>query len=247
MHFHLPKPLHGWREFAGEVGIIVIGVLIALGAEQLVETARLSQESDAARHAVRVQLSHAAGVYDERVQVQPCLDRRLKELDALLRQVRVTGKLPDVGEIGRAPVRPVPSSAWSTASQSGLAMRFPAAERDLLSMHYAQSAEYPREVQDEDEMWATLEMLKHAPGPIDGALAADATITLERLKFRSFLNGINAAQQLEAIHELGVRADYFVVTNEGEKPGRAGMLQRVRQRSICQQLLVDGKPYSPAS
>lgn len=25
MHFHLPKPLHGWREFAGEVGIIVVG------------------------------------------------------------------------------------------------------------------------------------------------------------------------------------------------------------------------------
>src|SRR5947209_1204804 len=37
MHFHLPKPLHGWREFTGEVGIIVIGVLIALGAEQVVE------------------------------------------------------------------------------------------------------------------------------------------------------------------------------------------------------------------
>ena len=37
MHFHLPKPLHGWREFAGEVGIIVLGVLIALGAEQLIE------------------------------------------------------------------------------------------------------------------------------------------------------------------------------------------------------------------
>ena len=35
MRFQLPKPLHGWREFAGEVGIIVIGVLIALGAEQL--------------------------------------------------------------------------------------------------------------------------------------------------------------------------------------------------------------------
>ena len=35
MEVHLPKPLHGWREFAGEVGIIVIGVLIALGAEQV--------------------------------------------------------------------------------------------------------------------------------------------------------------------------------------------------------------------
>jgi hypothetical protein len=37
MHFHLPKPLHGWREFAGEVGNIVVGVLIALGAEQVVQ------------------------------------------------------------------------------------------------------------------------------------------------------------------------------------------------------------------
>ena len=32
MHIHLPKPLHGWRAFVGEVGIIVLGVLIALGA-----------------------------------------------------------------------------------------------------------------------------------------------------------------------------------------------------------------------
>jgi hypothetical protein len=37
MHFHLPKPLHGWRAFAGEVGIIVIGVLIALSAERFAE------------------------------------------------------------------------------------------------------------------------------------------------------------------------------------------------------------------
>ena len=29
MHLHLPKPLHGWRAFVGEVGIIVLGVLIA--------------------------------------------------------------------------------------------------------------------------------------------------------------------------------------------------------------------------
>lgn len=27
MHFHVPKPLHGWRGFVGEVGIIVPGVL----------------------------------------------------------------------------------------------------------------------------------------------------------------------------------------------------------------------------
>jgi hypothetical protein len=39
MHFPLPKPLHGWRQFAGEVGVIVLGVLIALAAGQVVEWA----------------------------------------------------------------------------------------------------------------------------------------------------------------------------------------------------------------
>lgn len=38
MHFQLPKPIQGWRQFVGEVGIIVVGVLIALGAEQIVES-----------------------------------------------------------------------------------------------------------------------------------------------------------------------------------------------------------------
>lgn len=36
MHFHLPKPLHGLHEFIGEVRIIVLRVLIALGAEQTI-------------------------------------------------------------------------------------------------------------------------------------------------------------------------------------------------------------------
>jgi hypothetical protein len=40
MHFHLPKPLHGWRQFVGEVEIILIGVLIALGAKQFAQFVR---------------------------------------------------------------------------------------------------------------------------------------------------------------------------------------------------------------
>ncbi|MDE2485957.1 MAG: hypothetical protein KGO51_01030 [Alphaproteobacteria bacterium] len=39
MDIHKPKPVHGWREFLGEIGVIIIGVLIALGAEQAVAAA----------------------------------------------------------------------------------------------------------------------------------------------------------------------------------------------------------------
>jgi type II secretory pathway pseudopilin PulG len=57
MHVHLPKPLHGWRAFVGEVGIIVLGVLIALGAEQLVEAVHWRQETQIAREALNAEAS----------------------------------------------------------------------------------------------------------------------------------------------------------------------------------------------
>ena len=53
MRFLLPKPIHGWRAFSGEVGIIVIGVLIALGAQQVAERVRDRQLADQTRAAVR--------------------------------------------------------------------------------------------------------------------------------------------------------------------------------------------------
>src|SRR5206468_2789629 len=53
MHFHLPEPLHGWRAFVGEVGIIVIGVLIALAAEQVVQSIHERNEVEQLRSALR--------------------------------------------------------------------------------------------------------------------------------------------------------------------------------------------------
>src|SRR4051794_1555392 len=142
MHFHLPKPLHGWREFAGEVGIIVVGVLIALAAEQVVETVHDRREADKSMLAVRSELAHSAGVFEERAIVQQCLDRRLKELDGIVRAVRRTGRLPDIGEIGRPPARPIQSAAWSSAMASDIVTHFDDQQRDALSMIYSQSSTY---------------------------------------------------------------------------------------------------------
>lgn len=241
MHIHLPKPTHGWREFIGEVGIIVVGVLIAIGAEQVVETLHMRRETDEAFHAVRSELALAAGVFDERVAVQPCLDRRLAELGVLVSEARQTHHLPDIGEIGRPPVRPVQSSAWASASSRGLAGKFAEADRETVQSHHAQSESYEGDVQHEQEMWATLRMLEHQPGAIDGALLADAVSTLERLRFRSYLNGLDADQLLTSIKSMGIRANYSIVGDEGEHLNRATVVQRVRARPVCSPLLIDGK------
>jgi hypothetical protein len=79
MHFHLPKPLHGWREFAGEVGIIVIGVLIALGAEQVVETLHWRHEVSLFRNSVDHEIANDLGTYVYRMRENGCVDTRVAQ------------------------------------------------------------------------------------------------------------------------------------------------------------------------
>ncbi len=85
MEVHLPKPLHGWREFVGEVGIIVLGVLIALGFEQLVDQWRWHREVGSTRQAIANELVEAANQGAMRIAVEDCLRDRIGDLAAKLR------------------------------------------------------------------------------------------------------------------------------------------------------------------
>jgi hypothetical protein len=84
MHVQIPKPLHGWRAFAGEVGIIVIGVLIALGAQQVVETINGNSQVREFRGAVDDELAYDLGSYKQRLLLTPCVQARLAELDHVI-------------------------------------------------------------------------------------------------------------------------------------------------------------------
>src|SRR3954467_9785381 len=95
MHFHLPKPLHGWREFAGEVGIIVVGVLIALAAEQVVEAWRWHERAAEGRERLRAEVGHAFLLVEERNAVRQCIDEQLAKMeDAVLASGPMLKPLP---------------------------------------------------------------------------------------------------------------------------------------------------------
>ncbi len=77
-HFHIPKPLHGWREFVGEVGIIVLGVLIALGAEQMIDGWQWHSKIRHAEAAMRLELGEDNGpqAYG-RILIGRCLEQQI--------------------------------------------------------------------------------------------------------------------------------------------------------------------------
>ena len=237
MHLHLPKPVHGWRAFASEVGIIVIAILLALGAEQLVESNHWRHQAEKGRHAIDLELSHAAGVFEERLLVQPCLDRRLKEVDTLLRDARRTGRLEGFAEIGRPPSRPIENEAWSTAVSSGLLQHFNQTDRNTLSILAAQIASYDQDLVEEQRAWATLRMIERSPGPLSDGIMTEASATVARLQFQSWINGLVAGQMLEQIKGIKVPVSYFsIFDREGT---RAGVERLTATRSVCRPLASD--------
>lgn len=128
MHFHLPKPLHGWREFVGEVGIIVVGVLIALGAEQLVEAAHWRDKVESAKKSIDFELNLQLDLSDEVIRFGACDDRYIDALEAaIIRHDRTAiGKLHDTQPPFQ--FRPWRSTAWQSAMSTQVADHIPADE-----------------------------------------------------------------------------------------------------------------------
>ena len=81
MDIHKPKPWHGLRDFVKEIGTIVIGVLIALAGEQIVERLHKGDQARLAERAMRLELSDDDGpqAYG-RVVIFRCLDSQLAQI-----------------------------------------------------------------------------------------------------------------------------------------------------------------------
>jgi hypothetical protein len=80
MHIHRPKPLHGARELLTEIGVIVVGIAIALAGEQAVEAWHWSHQTRETEDALRAEIQVSVDNVAERFAVDGCLRRQLTAL-----------------------------------------------------------------------------------------------------------------------------------------------------------------------
>jgi hypothetical protein len=114
MHLHLPKPPHGWREFISEILVIVIGISIAIGAEQTVEWVHHRSEVNEAIVSLR----------EESIENRDTLAYSLAELQKAI--IQTDGRL---AVLGNCEAPPIPASwlafpalcPWRPATRSGSA------------------------------------------------------------------------------------------------------------------------------
>src|SRR5690348_8688107 len=93
MEFHKPKPVHSWRELFSEIGVVVIGVCIALAAEQSVEWLHWHERVIEARKVIATELTENLTGAIRRVRMAECAERRLDELSTILDTAAKSGNL----------------------------------------------------------------------------------------------------------------------------------------------------------
>ncbi len=205
MHFRLPKPLHGWREFAGEVGIIVIGVLIALGAEQFVEKARDRQEAAKTEQVIRNEIGLNLGRLQSRMAIYPCVRRRIDELQKRIDGAGSGSAFATPNWVGRPQYWTFLNSRWDAESQAGGAALVDAGRLSDYGIMYNRMQNLLDEMNAEQTDWARLRTLEHLHR-LDSAGALQFDMTLQDARYRNWRLALVTLQLFDMAKKLHLHA-----------------------------------------
>ena len=180
MEIHKPKPVHSWREFLKEYAIIVLGVLTALGAEQMVEYLHWKGQVADARRAIAAEMAQNIGTTIVKWRSQLCAERRLDEVAQILDKASQTGFLPPVGEIDRTTLRLWRTGAWDSLVASQVVTHFP--RQEMLSLADAYTLVRLQQETSDLDAWSDLSAIVGPGRRLDPASEADLRRALGRAR-----------------------------------------------------------------
>lgn len=203
----LPSTLHGWHPFLGEVGIIVFGVLIALGAQQLVDHVSRQADMHEFRAATDAEIGRTLGTYQARLAQDGCVTRKLDDLERWLALWQDSKGGPISGAISGPRSQQPYTSVWASrdpALMSSMTLK------DRLTYSAIYDGFANNEVQRLDERVTWFEL-----GAFEGARTLTAQDMmrlrglLKRARWRAGNITGNSEEDLAAARVMGIKAQTF--------------------------------------
>ena len=222
MDIHRPKPFHGVREFLKEYGIIVLGVLTALGAEQAVENFHHRERVEIGEQALKDDFFNYIQYHAQLLAETPCRDARLTELRAIVDDGARLGVLGEVGPFSHPSVQPWEIASWETMVASQAAVYVPQEK----VARYARIAHWAKDThlagQSEFDAWAILVGLSGPSRHFGDAEQASLRAAIERASYSARLmriitqatedemvqSGLLTSAELDAARDKGVHRKY---------------------------------------
>jgi hypothetical protein len=205
LEVHAPhESIHTWKSFFVHIATIVIGLLIAVGLEQAVETIHWHKQVRTARDVLRQELLEANRFYEFRVAVNECVAQRLAQLNNIVESAAEHANLEPVGDLSLHIGHLLTDDAWQSERAAQTLVHFSAAERESYGTIYGQQIDIRNWLIQELSVWAAIRLLQGNPGRLS---TSDITLIRQNLQIArtlNFLIVVNATQQLSRASELGL-------------------------------------------
>ena len=205
MHFRLPKPLHGWRAFAGEIAIIVVGVLIALAAQQLVEDLQWNRKIAVVRQSLMEELGNDRGRWEANMAAAPCLTSDIGKLDRWARDGGSSDASAASADLSHDGFFWMHSANWQLATASETMDHFPMDQQLAFATVYDGVAHREVDIEKAADLFERVASL--IPIADDAPGRRDLRGALGSLKERIVALTRNDAYMRRHFDALGVKAD----------------------------------------
>lgn len=192
------------RDFWREVGIVILGVVLALAAQQMAEWVHGGQEARDARENIRREIAHNLGRLSNRAPTEPCIARRLQEIAGLIDVLASGGPPVEALWIGRPQTWAMNEARWNAAAQSGRASLLSPADQAGFALLYAHFRVLEEAQAREQAAWSQLRALEGLRRPPEGAEWALRN-ALQEARYSGWRVRLAAAQATEDAARMGIR------------------------------------------
>lgn len=202
MALRMPKLGGSWGEFAREVVIVILGVLVALALEQVASNWRDRGRAADIRASMDEELADFVTVFDVRAAASRCIAAKLDALDLAL----AGNPTPPFRNVGRPPFFFSSHGAWNSDAADLLARHIGPATLRTYGETYQGMAEFAALAQREQDAWIVLRTLERPGEPVSGERRWRLIEASAGARNSNMLLTAIAEQMNQRIAGLGVRA-----------------------------------------
>ena len=222
------RPPNGWNAVAWEFAIVTLGVVVALGAQELVQSLHWRREVKETRKALDAEVARNLASFEYRFNQRPCVARRLSELQQWADSHRIGSPITLRKEITAPAGYTIRSAVWEV-TDGEIATRIPLEAK----MHYAQMYDAMKSFgelrESEEEQWIALQQLQDTK-----RLAADELRTVAHS-----IRLLRAVNEVLTSFRVAIdrSANELKVSSEKDVEAKSGQIIAKWNRELCKPLL----------
>jgi hypothetical protein len=201
------KPPHGWNAVGWELGIVTLGVLVALAAQQAVEALHDRSVAADTRAEVTDELNSDLMSITLRQSIEPCIERRLGELRSILAEWERTGTFRAPRWVSQSPPIEIELSRYDAALSAGRLALLSGEEQYRIGAVAARVRKFNEWQFAERVPWGRLRALQAGAGALSTEDRAAIRSALQDAATFDYETKINAAQALPMARRYGFKPD----------------------------------------